>query len=180
MNSMVESTMTQQGQGDVVSRANTMADMLTAGDRIRYGDDAALLRELAEEITSLRTLLSSSRGEQGCDWRRLAGLAIAQAAYVIKNYDNTLSREPHPILRVLDELLAAAPSAPGSVPTSLAGQVPDGYVLVPKEPTSEMLEAADAEYPRGSLIEKKLDRRKYKAMLSAAPQPTAGRDANAK
>lgn len=57
--------MSTQGQEDVASRANIMADMLTAGDRIRYGDDAALLRELAAEITRLRSenerLLASMR-----------------------------------------------------------------------------------------------------------------------
>jgi hypothetical protein len=94
--------------------------------------------------------------------------------------------------RIVNELIAAverineeaaAPSAPGSVPT-FAGQAPDGCVLVPKEPTTDMAEVArdwaQRDWkafgdPKGYL---KYYQGIYRAMLSAAPQPTAGGDAN--
>jgi hypothetical protein len=138
--------------------------------QFNYPPDPKLLREIADEIdcgtncehchTEWDTnahICSRTESPEGCAFEK---------ANCLREFAKAV------------EVCAAAPSPPGAVPTSLAGQVPDGYVLVPKEPTSEMLEAADAEYPRGSLIEKKLDRRKYKAMLSAAPQPTAGGDAH--
>lgn len=64
-----------------------------------------------------------------------------------------------------------------AVPTSLAGQVPDGYVLVPKEPTDAMIDAGSRacdEFCRHGGYEQG---HVYRAMLSAAPQPTAGGDA---
>jgi hypothetical protein len=67
----------------------------------------------------------------------------------------------------------------GSVPTSLAGQVPDGYVLVPKEATDEMYRAAlrVTRDPENGHIADFVGGAVYRAMLSAAPQPTAGGDA---
>jgi hypothetical protein len=70
----------------------------------------------------------------------------------------------------------------GSVPTSLAGQGPDGYVLVPIEPTDEMYRAAlrVTRDPENGHIADHVGGAVYRAMLFAAPQPTAGRDADAK
>jgi len=127
--------MSTQGQGDVASRANIMADMLTAGDRIRYGDDAALLRELAAEITRLRTLLSSSRGEQGINAAEIAqNVAVRVAGLSDRTSPDdwpeamlVTSEELHLIvMSEIHEALYDAKSAPGSVPTSIAGQGTDG------------------------------------------------------
>lgn len=55
----------------------------------------------------------------------------------------------------------------GSVPTSLAGQVPDGFVLVPKEPTDGMIEAGhEAMEAAISVFASDI----YAAMLSVAPR----------
>lgn len=131
-----------------------------------------------------RTLLSSSRGEQGINAAEIAqNVAVRVAGLSDRTSPDdwpeamlVTSEELHLIvMSEIHEALYDAKSAPGPVPTSLAGQVPDGYVLVPKEPTEEMLRSISAAcrnfydeggpYPRSKAV--------YKAMLSAAPQPAA-------
>ena len=51
---------------------------------------------------------------------------------------------------------------------SVAGSVPEGWQLVPIEPTEKMLKASAGQYVNGRYG---YDLAKYRAMLAAAPQP---------
>lgn len=81
---------------------------------------------------------------------------VAMDAYW-KNID---TKHPNPREAVKDAITAALPylSAPCAV------EVPEGWQLVPKDPTFEMAKAAIDLDPKSDLDAK------YKAMLSAAPQ----------
>lgn len=195
--------MSTQGQGDVVGqleRPHAVSILSMSKEAL-----GASLNSAWDEIERLRTLLSSSRGEQGLtfdefsranlarcedpkgfnhplhswslsDWHLATAGELGEAANVMKKLNRYRdgirgNKESEDALRVklrheigdtlvyLDllsqaagfQLFAAgievfnlkseeigypvlldAPSAPGSVPTSLAGQVQDGYVLVPR------------------------------------------------
>ena len=175
--------MSTQGQGDVVARLRERAAIARGEKTGTALGDAYHFDEAAEEIERLRTLLSSSRGEQG--WRTIdsapkdgsdilawsPGLMIgAMVLYWADGY----WREKANCMGLKADIThwMPLPSAPGSVPTSLAGQVPDGYVLVPKEPTAEMIKAW-----REVFSPWPYENNAWYALLSAAPQPTAGGDA---
>ena len=64
----------------------------------------------------------------------------------------------------------------GSVPTSLAGQVPDGYAKALQE-ISALAATFDDEREAGYIAVAKLGRIARAALIAAAPQPTAGGDA---
>lgn len=113
-----------------------------------------------------RTLSSSSGGEQG--WRTIDSAPKDGTWFLIcrddegpesyevgcfdpqiwKSYEPAENGLYRQVEKVVDECgfnnfhrathWMPLPSAPGSVPTSLAGQGPDGYMLVPKEPTLEV------------------------------------------
>jgi hypothetical protein len=210
--------MSTQGQGDVADNAAYLrewaADIRKSNgksvDADRLDSIAAEIDDLkraarnrdmwkgqcerqADELTRLRTLLSSSRGEQG--WRTMDS-APKDGTHIIGNtqwgareiwwhkdtyegeyWTDEGDSEPEPTGWI---------PMPGPVPTSLAGQVPDGYVLVPKEPTADMAEVArdwaqrDWQAfgdPKGYL---KYYLGIYRAMIAVAPQPTARGDADAK
>lgn len=151
--------MSTQGQGDVAQqsleeRVSQFHTCRLPGQAGIHMATAALIDDLWKEILTqraaarksqshadrLRALLSSSRGEQG--WRN----ALDELLGACQRYD----ADPCSTLAIADyleakdhaaEVLAAASSAPGSVPT-FAGQAPDGYVLVPKEPTEVMINEA--------------------------------------
>ncbi len=100
------------------------ADLVAIASRLREA------RELHEELDRLRTLLSSSRGEQG--WRLVPLQPTAEMLYAAQQadgdhseHDDWLSDNAHGVTKTFEAMLAAAPSAPGSVPTSLAGQGTD-------------------------------------------------------
>jgi hypothetical protein len=202
--------MSQQGQGDLV--VTDVSDDLSGliqfyRDRPVCKSDAISSTEMGlceaetlisylcsakTEIDRLRTLLSSSRGEQG--WRE--ALVTASMALTAHN-DWQLKRTDPEVLdgveyipaeayaestlyELTDDALSRIKACEaGSVPTSLAGQVPDGYVLVPKEATDEMYRAAlrVTRDPENGHIADFVGGAVYRAMLSAAPQPTAGGDA---
>lgn len=52
------------------------------------------------------------------------------------------------------------------------GQVPEGFVLVPKEPTNSMVEAAELDAGGLLSVDDIVDA--YRAMLAAAPSPDSG------
>jgi hypothetical protein len=150
--------MSTQGQGDVADNAAYLrewaADIRKSNgksvDADRLDSIAAEIDDLkraarnrdmwkgqcerqADELTRLRALLSSSRWEQG--WRLVPEKPTeAMNIAAVDAYRKTAL-----FSSIWEACLAAAPSAPGSVPTSLAGQAPDGCVLVPKEPTEVMI-----------------------------------------
>lgn len=47
---------------DIFMRLNTMADMITMGERIAWGSDSAVMREAAEEIAVLRGKVAALDG----------------------------------------------------------------------------------------------------------------------
>jgi hypothetical protein len=54
-------------------------------------------------------------------------------------------------------------------PTTPAPAVPDGWVLVPVEPTQKMLDAMERQWACGAYRD--MSRREYRAMIAAAPVP---------
>lgn len=175
--------MSQQEQGDVVGRLErphavsilSMSKEALEASLNRAWDEIERLRELCDGGWPARTLLSSSRGEQG--WRSMDD-APTDGTHIIGNtqwgaleiwwhkdayegeyWTDEGDSEPEPTGWV---------PVPGSVPTSsLAGQVPDGFVLVPKEPTDGMIEAGhEAMEAAISVFASDI----YAAMLSVAPR----------
>jgi hypothetical protein len=156
--------MSTQGQGDVVGqleRPHAVSILSMSKEAL-----GASLNSAWDEIERLRTLLSSSRGEQG--WLAIenapktrpiigktAAGRIVKAKWVRLDDDNAgwgtpEEDDPRPNCwndgfcwasnsdEQPSDPLVAYIEMPGSVPTSLAGQVPDGYVLVPKDLTLEV------------------------------------------
>jgi hypothetical protein len=182
-----------QGQGDVVERLRAAArEIRNDGTASQVGLSEQECEDIADEITRLRALLSSSRGEQG--WRTIDETTPRDQPirvwtwgreWIAKWDDDKYSTRPRPYWAMdgmqistsrehQPEFWMPCAAAPGSIPTSLAGQVPDGYVLVPKEPTDGMIEAGHEVMETAISV---FASDVYAAMLSAAPQPTAGGDA---
>ncbi|HBQ0845512.1 TPA: hypothetical protein MBS95_002492 [Klebsiella pneumoniae] len=69
------------------------------------------------------------------------------------------------------ELAKAIRKGPDMPPAQLAPVIPDGYVMVPKEPTKEMIDAGWLHYMG---TKNPSSKGTYKAMLAAAPQEVKG------
>jgi hypothetical protein len=138
-----------QGQGDVVERLRAAArEIRNDGTASQVGLSEQECEDIADEITRLRALLSSSRGEQG--WRtidsapkdRLIDIWIQTSDTGVRwsecYYDSICdewrtSRPSGHLVSVKARWVThwmPLPSAPGSVPTSLAGQGTDERALL--------------------------------------------------
>jgi hypothetical protein len=139
--------MSTQGQGDVVERLRAAArEIRNDGTASQVGLSEQECEDIADEITRLRALLSSSRGEQAVRERLTSALkdflvyyhgTDEQQAELQADFSGPDGMLPDAEVRSLVfrnaqkalaeswELDGTIPSAPGSVPTSIAGQVPD-------------------------------------------------------
>ena len=105
--------------------------------------------ELRDAITALRTALEAAEKSEPVAW--VAPIAIevssgkcsASAWSGVKTNSHTIPLYTHP-----------------------APAIPDGWCLMPKEPTEEMIDAADESLFYGKALSEL-----YKAMLAAAPKP---------
>lgn len=157
------------------------------------GHDGAKMREAMFGVLGL-TAESAEQREQGqapgntllsrveelynkafMPWREAEHLALSESGIGNSKIDELIGEcASSPVVTILDDeevrefvrsiLVHSGPlyTTPPTPPTG----VPDGYVLVPVEPTPEMLAALWA-YKSDSLQDC------YRAMLSAAPQPAA-------
>jgi hypothetical protein len=62
---------------DITARLRTMSGMLQMGERIAYGSDAALMREAADEIASLRVQLDQAKQDHMSACRLVADMHAA-------------------------------------------------------------------------------------------------------
>jgi hypothetical protein len=62
---------------DITTRLHTMSGMLQMGERIAYGSDAALMREAADEIASLRVQLDQAKQDHMSACRLVADMHAA-------------------------------------------------------------------------------------------------------
>ena len=101
--------------------------------------------------------------ESVCTWMESQSEAQSKGGHA--TFDLMMLREQRDIARAA---LSRAQAAPARV-------VPDGYVLVPVEPTRAMDEASYATLPKNQLhLGYDIFRRSYRAMLAAAPQQKGG------
>lgn len=112
-------------------------------------------RELQDKLKAAEAKL-----DQMCDSQYIAGL---QAGFVLGDRGDNVA-----LMRAIDAYRRQIIESKKSAPTvSLAELVPDGWRLVPAEPTPEMLEEIWLDERFKELAMK----RRYQAMLAAAPTP---------
>lgn len=149
----------------------------------RKGSDADVLtarNTVASPISQEGSIAPEALSEASISdaaWKRALGCAARQYECHVRRGDVDT---PEQRLRALDDALQHAVGLlsleacthPTPLQTGAAGSVPEGYVLVPVEPTREMIAAVlpmydamieDSEWP--------FTRNLYRAMLAASPSP---------
>lgn len=108
---------------------------------------------MIKELKEVRNALSDSKAEFWDDWHSNMSEGDFENHWLIMDIDKSLA--------TLDRIIA------DHIPDARKMVVPDGYALVPIEPTEEMSVEGIINWTHEGAFVNKI----YKAMISAAPQP---------
>ncbi|WP_256870049.1 DUF551 domain-containing protein [Raoultella terrigena] len=158
---MLQENAKSAGESNNCRRSEKVQDLLAGNCRENGNSSTNNCREIAETSTNRSREHFISLCNEFWNWSEMDLVCAEDRGYELRmEWDGKVFK--HPVTQALWRMYQAAPTG--------IQMFPDGYVMVPKEPTAEMIWAA--KYVMSSAVGWASFKEAYIAMLAAAPQDT--------